>query len=157
MIDALRSWLLGIVAVALCIALTEQLVSQSGIRRVLRLAGGLLLLMAMFGPLRQISGARWDLSLFQPETDRETLEQELRESSQGALEQGIEEALTSYIWDKGQSIGADCQVSVTVSTDEAGLPVIGSVTLTGTYHAALSKWLEDDMGIPPEHQIWQEE
>ena len=157
MIDTLRTWLLRIVAVSLCIALSEQMVSQPGIRRVLRLAGGILLLMAMFSPLRQLAGSHWDFSFLQPEADRETLEQELRESSYGALAQGIGDTLASYIWDKGQSIGADCQVAVAVSMDEAGLPVIDSVTLTGAYHADLSKWLEDNMGVPPEHQIWQEE
>ena len=156
MIDALQTWLLGITAAALCIALAEQLVIQPGIKRVLRLAGGVILLIVLLGPLNRLSESHWDFTFTNPAEEQEALEEELRESGQTALQQGIAETLAAYIWDKGRSLGADCEVSVAVSMDETGIPVIETVTLAGGYHDLFSKWLEEEMGVPREDQIWQE-
>lgn len=157
MIEILRSWLLGITAAVLCIALAEQLVVQAGMKRTLRLAGGIILIIVLLNPLNKLCKFSWDTSIASPGESQKKLEEELRQSSQEAMQQGIAEALNAYIWDKGQSMGANCTVSVEISADEAGTPIIKTVTLTGEYCESLSKWLEEEMEVSPEQQIWQEE
>ena len=88
--------------------------------------------------------------------EAETLEEEYTRQQAEQLSAGIEEELASYIWDKAQALGLDCQVSVTVESGEDGVPLPRSVTVTGTYSEELSQIIETDLGIPRDHQNWQE-
>ena len=82
--------------------------------------------------------------------------QEYAQQQETQLSAGIEAELASYIWDKAQALGLDCQVSVTVESGEDGVPLPRSVTVTGTYSEELSQIIETDLGIPRDHQNWQE-
>ena len=156
MMDLLRTWLFGLTAVSALLALAESLVTQEGIRRVLRLAGGVLMILVLLQPV-----VRMDLGdlRFSPDALRqeaEALEEEYARQQEAALETGIEEELASYIWDKAQALGLSCQVRVTVETGADGIPVPRSVTVTGAYSEDLSEIIETDLGIPREQQNWQE-
>ena len=47
--------------------------------------------------------------------------------------------------------------AVETRTGEAGLPVPYSVELEGTYSQALSAYIADELNIPPERQVWNEQ
>ena len=47
MMDAVRMWLLGVTVTSFLLSLAETLVTQEGVRRVLRLSGGVLLILVM--------------------------------------------------------------------------------------------------------------
>ena len=49
--DSLRQWLVSLTAAAIFLGAAESLVSQGGVRRVLRLAGGLVLLVVLLRPI----------------------------------------------------------------------------------------------------------
>ena len=40
---------------------------------------------------------------------------------------------------------------------EGGIPLPESVTVRGRYSGELARWLEEEVGIPAEKQIWLEE
>ena len=156
MMDLLRTWLFGLTAVSALLALAESLVTQEGIRRVLRLAGGVLMILVLLQPV-----VRMDLGdlRFSPDALRqeaEALEEEYARQQEAALETGIEEELASYIWDKAQALGLECRASVTVETGADGVPMPRSVTVTGDYSEELSGIIASDLGIPREDQNWQE-
>ena len=50
MIELLNRWIIGAAVVSLAVAVAETLVAQEGIRQVLRLAGGILLVVALLNP-----------------------------------------------------------------------------------------------------------
>ena len=156
MMEVLRTWLFGLTAVSLLLALAEALVSQEGIRRVLRLAGGVLMIVVLLQPVVQIDLEDLSLSLEAYQQEVETLTEEYAQQQETQLSTGIEAELASYIWDKAQALGLDCQVSVTVESGEDGVPLPRSVTVTGTYSEELSQIIETDLGIPRDHQNWQE-
>ena len=51
-----RSWLLGVTAAALVVALAETLAPEGSVKKVCRLAGGLALLLAALRPLAGMTG-----------------------------------------------------------------------------------------------------
>ena len=156
MMEVLRTWLFGLTAVSLLLALAEALVSQEGIRRVLRLAGGVLMIVVLLQPVVQIDLEDLSLSLEAYQQEVETLTEEYAQQQETQLSAGIEAELASYIWDKAQALGLDCQVSVTVETGADGVPAPRSVDITGEYSEALSEIIEKDLGVPREQQNWQE-
>ena len=156
MIALLRSWLFGLTALSALLALAEGLVTQEGIRRVLRLTGGVLMILVLLRPVVRMDLENLHFSLDALRQEAETLEEEYTRQQAEQLSAGIEEELASYIWDKAQALGLDCQVSVTVESGEDGVPLPRSVTVTGTYSEELSQIIETDLGIPRDHQNWQE-
>ena len=156
MMDLLRTWLFGLTAVSALLALAESLVTQEGIRRVLRLAGGVLMILVLLQPVVHMDLGDLRLSPDALRQEAEALEEEYARQQEAALETGIEEELASYIWDKAQALGLSCQVRVTVETGADGIPVPRSVTVTGAYSEDLSEIIETDLGIPREQQNWQE-
>ena len=156
MMDLLRTWLFGLTAVSALLALAESLVTQEGIRRVLRLAGGVLMILVLLQPVVHMDLGDLRLSPDALRQEAEALEEEYTRQQEAALETGIEEELASYIWDKAQALGLSCQVRVTVETGADGIPVPRSVTVTGAYSEDLSEIIETDLGIPREQQNWQE-
>ena len=68
----------------------------------------------------------------------------------------IEAELESYIWDKAADMGLTLRVQVTVEPDGSGVPVPVSVELTGPRSEVLSRWLETELGVPAERQVWNE-
>ena len=156
MMDLLRTWLFGLTAVSALLALAESLVTQEGIRRVLRLAGGVLMILVLLQPVVRMDLGELHFSPDALRQEAEALEEEYARQQEAALETGIEEELASYIWDKAQALGLSCQVRVTVETGADGIPVPRSVTVTGAYSEDLSEIIETDLGIPREQQNWQE-
>ncbi len=156
MIALLRSWLFGLTALSALLALAEGLVTQEGIRRVLRLTGGVLMILVLLRPVVRMDLENLHFSLDALRQEAETLEEEYTRQQAEQLSAGIEEELASYIWDKAQALGLDCQVSVTVETGADGVPAARSVDITGEYSEALSEIIEKDLGVPREQQNWQE-
>ena len=156
MIALLRSWLFGLTALSALLALAEGLVIQEGIRRVLRLTGGVLMILVLLRPVVRMDLENLHFSLDALRQEAETLEEEYTRQQAEQLSAGIEEELASYIWDKAQALGLNCQVSVTVETGADGVPAPRSVDITGEYSEALSEIIEKDLGVPREQQNWQE-
>ena len=80
-----------------------------------------------------------------------------RKNQQEALSAIIAEKTEAYIWDKANQLGLDCTVSVAAAPGEGGIPLPESVTVRGRYSGELARWLEEEVGIPAEKQIWLEE
>ena len=90
---------------------------------------------------------------------RQTVEQrqaELEQEGQKELVGLIEAELESYISDKAADMGLTLRVQVTVEPDGSGVPVPVSVELTGPRSETLSRWLETELGVPAERQVWNE-
>ena len=156
MMALLRTWLFGLTAVSALLALAESMVAQDSIRRVLRLAGGVLMIVVLLQPVARIDLSDVNLSLDAYRQEVADLEQSYARQQETQLAAGIEEELASYIEDKARQLGLDCQVSVTTAVGEDGIPLPRSITVTGAYSEALCQIIETDLGIPQENQNWQE-
>lgn len=154
MIAAIRTWLLSVVTASLAVSLAESVVPAGTLRRVLSVIGGLILLLVMLQPLLRV-----DLKEIKLDTSgyREAIQErqaELEDADQEQMTKLIEEKTESYILDKAKRLGISCTVKVRTKTGEDGTPYPVSAVLSCAPSEALSAYLEQELGIPKERQIW---
>lgn len=158
---ALRQWLLGVACTALILAAAEGLAPDGGVKRVCRLAGSLALLLAAVGPLLQLDGGVIARAAGEYRSAARSYEERLTEKNNLLYQTIIEDTAAAYIVDKAEELGILCQAEVTFSYDENGVPCPWEVTARGVWteegRGALSRLLEDDLGIPPQRQRFEEE
>ncbi len=153
----MRAWLLGIVLTALAGGLARQLAPRGREQAVVRLVSGLLLTLAILRPLAEW---RWDGSGWDPgalERQAEEQAENFRKNQQDTLSAIIEERTEAYIWDKANQLGLRCTAEVTAAAGESGIPLPVSAVIRGPYDEALARCIEEEVGIPAEKLIWQEE
>lgn len=150
-------WLTGVVLTAFAGSLARSLAPKGRGEAAVRLASGLLLALAVLRPLGSLAGASADLGLADLTRDAQEQAERWRGENQAALSAIIEERCASYIWDKADRLGLACRVSVRCAPGEGGVPLPDTVTVAGPYSEALSAWIQEEVGIPAEKQIWLEE
>ncbi|MEA4955601.1 MAG: stage III sporulation protein AF [Pseudoflavonifractor sp.] len=154
----LKEWLMGVVAAALGVALAQALTPEGTVKKVGRLVGGLVLLLAVIGPLGRLDPE--DLAVTAAayaDIDQEEAEQ----GSEEVMKTLIAQKSGAYIEDKGTALGCVCTAAVEVQKDDSGWPVPWSVQIRGSWTAeqkkALSRTVAEDLAIPAERQNFQEE
>ena len=123
---------------------------------LLQLIGGLFLTFTVIAPiadveLEEILDDPWDFAV-----QGSAIAEEGQQYAQDQLHGIIKNRCEAYILDKALALQAQLQVEVMLSQDE--IPVPASVRLQGSISPyarnALQQWLQDDIGIPKERQIW---
>ena len=122
----------------------------------MQLIGGLFLAFTVIAPVADIDLDRaFDVPLdFSLQGDM--LAAQGQSFSKSEMETIISQHCRSYILDKAVSYHAQLEVEVTLSQDD--LPVPTAVRLQGSVSPyakkELQQWIEDEMGIRKENQIW---
>ncbi len=154
----LKDWLLGIVAAALAVALAQALTPEGTVKKVGKLVGGLVLLLAVIQPLFRLDPE--DLAVTAAAYSGVS-PQESTQGGEEVMKTLIEQKTGAYIVDKGLALGFSCQAQVTVEEDGSGWPVPWSAVITGSWTAeqqkALSQAVAEELNIPGERQSFQEE
>lgn len=152
----LRQWLLGITAAALAVALAQALTPEGTVKKLLRLTGGLVLLLAVVRPLKGLAPA----ALPRPGDLAPSVETAER-AGEEVMKTLIAQRVGAYIVDKGSELGCPCTVQVTVAEDESGWAVPWSVKVRGQWTAQekkeLSQLIVRELNIPEERQTFLEE
>ena len=155
MIETVRTWLTAVAAVTLLLSVVQQLVPPGSLRETASFAGGLILLTVLLQPLAALRGADLDLNFQDCRQAVEQQQTELEDRRQAELAALIESATAAYISDKADSMGLALEARVTAEAAD-GVPVPVRVTLTGEKSGELSRWLETELGIPADRQVWNE-
>ena len=155
MIEVFRQMLVGVTAAAILAGVSLQFVKEGPLHEAVRVAAGLMLTLALLRPLTELQWTEPELAWDGPA--QEALAEAYRQDREEALSAVIAEKTRAYIWDKADRLGLRCTVEVTVSAGESGIPLPDTVTVRGSYSAALAAYIEEEVGVPPEKQIWLEE
>lgn len=161
MMGFVRSWLLGVTAAALVLALAEALAPEGSVKRVCRLAGGMALLLAAAGPvLGVLDGPVLTQAVEDWRGRSQRWEQELEEQNEQFYLAIIEEETAAYVMDKTKEFGFECAVEVTCGYDENGVPCPWEVAARGEWtperRARLERLLEEELGVPAQRQRYEE-
>jgi len=146
---AVRSWLFSVVLASMLLSLVRTLLPEGGVRRAASFTGGLLLLLALLRPAAGLGGVSLEMDGCAQEIEerREELEAENREE----LRSLIESRTAAYILEHG-----GVSASVTAEEDENGILRPAAAEVEGPYSQALSEWMESELGIRRERQVWGE-
>lgn len=149
-----RTWMLGVTATALILALLHVLVPKGTIRTIAQFTGGLIFILVILRPLLQIDLGQWKWQ-YQAYTEEineqiQTYQQEQQEE----IRTIIEERTAAYISDKGLTWGIRCHPVVTTYLQD-NVPYPDEVTLDTAWNEALSRYMTEELGIPAEKQHWQ--
>ncbi len=159
MTEFIRSWLMGLICASMILAVLRALMPGKD-SRILRLAGGLVLLAVAITPVAAVDMSDLTQLAGIYEQAAEDYTEELLAQNQILYETIIEEQIAAYILDKAAELEMDCRVTITVAWEESGIPKPHSAVLRGTWSekqkAALASYIEDELGIPIAMQYYKE-
>lgn len=151
----LAQYILTVTVAAMLAAILQSLVGKGSMAALVKLTGGIFLVLTMLSPL-----IRWNLPdldhwLTGLTADGKTLVADGTAMAAAARENIITQQVEAYIQDKASVYQAVLEVEVAL--DEAGCPV--SARLTGDISPygkmRLSRMMEEELGIGEEAQLWQ--
>lgn len=158
MMDSVRNWILGVVAVGLLVSLCQSLSPEGKTQKVSRFCGGLLLFLAVVTPIVQ-----WDitgtLQGFQDYCESLTAsEEDVAQAGNTVLKEQVRQRTQQYLQGQAQQLGVEVTVQVTCKTQD-GIPVPDSVTVTGTLtdvqRQQLTRCIQDGFGLTEEQITYQ--
>lgn len=154
MIEAVRNWLISIVAASFLVSMAQSLIPEGTIRKISGLVGGLVLLLTLTKPLLGADFEKIGFRYADYASEIQQRQTELESESEAALEQLIAEKTEAYILDKAAQLHLTCKVHVQVEQAENGTPVPAGAEITGQRSEALENYIEQELGIPKERQVY---
>ena len=135
-------------------AAARAVMPEGPVKRAGQLTAGLVLVLAMLGPVAALEHTDWEA--FSEDLPTETFS-EPADTSMTAV---IEQELSAYLEGKAGELGLSCQAEVICETDEHGVPIPKEVQITGTLDEAqrqtLSAVITNDIGVPTSGQRFRE-
>lgn len=155
--EKLGQYALSVISAAIILSILQSLAQKnSGSGTLFRLIGGIFLTFTMLKPIAAINfdavlEIPWDYAM-----QGDYFAAQGAETSYDQMEAIIKQKCEAYIGDKAQSCNAQLEVAVTLTQDD--IPKPASVTLSGNVspyqRQILQHWLEEELGIQGENQIW---
>ncbi len=153
--EGIKSYLVAIVAACMLTVVASVLVQKSPLRKIVRLIGGILVLLVAVTPLLRLDMSRIVEYLQGSEYSFDTSAVEQTWHSQ--LSEHIKQTTETYIENEADRLGAALQAKVTLTEEE--YPVPCHAVLIGTVDAdqmeALSEYMAASLGIPRTEQEWR--
>ncbi|NLF34974.1 MAG: stage III sporulation protein AF [Clostridiales bacterium] len=160
MIAGVGTWLAGVTAVAILIAVADSLMPGGTVKKISRLTAGLVFLAAVLRPLggidqadmaRVLSEYRNDLGGYAPE--------EVNLKNIQVMKIIIADKTGAYIVDKAAAMGVSCTAEVICAAGEGEIPYPTGVAIQGDFTAAqqaeLTRRIETDLAIPAAEQHYE--
>ena len=155
--DGIRSYLISVVAVCMITVIAGVLVRESALKKIVRLIGGMLILLVAIRPLLSLDmkaiGEYIENinSTYQFDTDK------IKRTQQELMREQVKQSSETYIEKQAKSLGGTLQAQVTLSDEDYPVPV--SVVLIGSMKPedakAVSEYIETALGIPADRQEWR--
>ena len=160
MMDAIRKYLISLCAAALLCALVRALVPGGRMKKLCSLLCGIFLMTAALSGISdwQLSDFAQELSKMQVAAEQARTGVEIR--NREALCAIIKSKTEAYIWDKAQELGLSVSVDVSIEEDGA-YPYPAAVQISGQFtemqRQNLARYIEENLAIGKERQIWTNE
>ena len=159
MMDFLRNWLIGITGAAIILALVDCIIPKGSVKQIGKLAGGLVMVVAILRPVLgldyeilagSLANYRYDVRQYSAALDIEN--ERLKKII-------IEDRTGAYIHDKADELGIECSVTVQcrMNANEQFYPASVTVygELTQEQKERLMRIIEAEVAIPEEMQRYE--
>lgn len=161
MLEWIGSWILGVTGAAMITALTQALSPEGPVKKALRLACGLLMILAVLRPVRGLSTDSLSFYTAQYAVTLDKYSEKINAANESFLRAIIADKTASYILEKADELDIVCTAQVSLKTSmQGGYPYPYSVTLEvkgeleKSKREALSKQIEAGCAIPAQRQNW---
>lgn len=159
MTDLIRNWLIGITAAAMVAALADALAPDGTVKKIGKLAGGLLMIVAVVQPVIGIDLDVMSGILTEYRMEADVNSAALEVENQRLMKIIIEDEVGAYILDKAAELGIECTVEVDCYEGDDGNFYPAAVTvygeLTQAQATSMSRMIEGDLAIPAENQHYE--
>ena len=159
MMELIGRWLTGITCAALVVALAEGLTPEGAVRRVGRLVGGLVLMLAIVQPLVGLDYEALSAALTDYRFETGGYGDALEFENERLMEVIISDQTGAYIQDKAAGLGLTVTAAVSCAVGEDGVPYPVSVVITGELtegeQAELARLIEGELAIPEACQQYE--
>lgn len=155
MIETVRQMIVSVTAAAIFSTVMLLLVQKSALHEVIRLATGMLMILALLLPLTRLSLPSFRLDFHSGATARQVAQ--AQKQNEEITRSSIGGAISRYLEEQANALGIACTVRAEMTQDEQGTLVIDRVRvhcgkLTGAQRAQLADLIEEACGIPPAGQ-----
>jgi len=157
MLELIRSWIMGIAGAAVICAIASEITPSGAVKNVQKIICGIVMAIALIYPLLNFDFSAYSINVAKYRDEASEITQQGEEISNRYQRSIIEESSAAYILDKAESLSLDiagATVSAAWSTD--GVWYLESATIYGGYNAALSSYIESELGIEGGKQYWRD-
>ena len=159
MMDFLRNWLMGLTGAAIILAFVDCLVPDGSVKQIGKLAGGLVMVIAILRPVLSLDFEIMAGSMADFRYDVQQYSSELEIENERLKKTIIEDRTGAYIRDKAEQNGIDCNVAVQCRMNERDQLYPASVTvygeLTQEQKEKLMRIIDAEVAIPAEMQQYE--
>lgn len=142
-----KNWIMSIFGATVLISLACSLIPKSSNTRIIRVCGTVILVFAVFAPLKTLDPERLQTEI---QIDRPGSVDAIRSENERFEITVIEERLCEYILQRSQQLGIECEVSVHVGMSENGILLPQTIELFASGNTEeLERLIENECGIKP--------
>ena len=160
MTEAVKNWILAILAAALLLGLLEAAAPKGPVQGVARLAAGLVLFLVVVSPLASGLPDWLGRALGEELESVAVFSDALEETNESYLETNMSQRASEYIVTQAEEMGLSLTASVTCDWTEQGLPVPSGAVILGeapeAAREALSQAIQEQLGIPVDQITYEE-
>lgn len=159
--EILRSWITTVTAASILVSAAVAVTPKGSMQKMVRFVGGLVLLLALTAPLKDFNSEDLAFYSMQYRADYEQYEEKLIDENTAMIKTIIEDKTRTYILQKADELGIECNAAVTAVSREDGYPYPEEIVIETdagvdpTLKAKLSRVLESELGVPKEKQKWR--
>lgn len=154
--EAIREYVIGVTAAALLCAGAVKLIPGGSVGAVVKSVSGLLMVLALLRPVVELELSELEILTDGIGESAQQYVEDGQQQAQEALREGITGQVRAYILDKAREL--ETELTVEVELTQEPLPVPERVILQGRISpyakSVLTEYLEKELGIGAEDQIW---
>ena len=154
--DGLKNYLIAVCSAAILSAILKQLVGKSKMSGgTVHLLAGLFVTICIISPWKNFT--LQDLEMYNPLITQhgQTYVETGKQITQNQIDAIITEKIESYILEKANQLGVQVEVRVELAEDSIPFKSIVSGRLSPEEKKSLSAFLQKEIGIQEEMQIWK--
>ena len=154
--DSIRQYVLSVICMVTVCGLVQMLFQSGTTASLVKMICGLIVTIAVLGPLLKDKILQWDLAFESLAMEGELVAADGVCAANEAQKQFIKENTQTYILTKAKEMGADLAVEVQLQEDYPNIPQ--TVTVSGSVSPYTKRQLAAficlELGIAEENQIW---
>lgn len=155
MITAIRTWLISVTAAAVITAAADSLMPDGAVRKIGKLTGGLLMIVAILQPIKQFDLETMSDILTEYRIESQVSSEVLEIENQAIMKMIIEGETSAYVQSKADALGISCFAETVCKIDESGNIYPVSMVVYGDMSqeqkAMLTRLIEGDLAISAEN------